>query len=1088
MSCGLLTTAIALLCSSSPVSLSPAALSPALEFNGAQQVPTSRAAAAAAAADNAAAQLVLWVNCDTGSDTAAGISTATALRSIARAQVLVRGRPASSAGALVNVAGLCSLSTPLEFTAADGGASASAPVIYRGLAGAVISGGRSPTHWTAAPWPGAPPTAVWSSEVTSFPIEIKSLRTSHGDWVQRSRWPRRVVGNYSTGWLALDASTSFNGPNTCPGACMGGPGVCSPNHIGPGTPPNNKIIPCWGGGFLNATNLGVDYTHTADGLSISTILPSPGTAITTTSSSTVLPTCKDAKPVNATYLSGIATKLETVGVGVAGLDACRALCCTDALCHGWTVAGIGSGTGGVMPPCVVGKPCCWLHGGPDVKKQSGCGACISATGWAPPPPPPVPPPPSPPGPPAPPPPPPPPPPLPPPPGPPPPHVPGYDWGPPTDLWVNSFSGDEKDCLNQIRPVSAVNFTGLNRVALVSSFWGAGVPNVSPNSQNPAQEGSGRFFLENVAAALEPGSFFVAGNCTPSQKHCGNKTGVVLFYWPAAGELPPDLPVRSPVAPVLFELMTVDNTSHIVFSNITFRDTSYAAEGGWNGVAGEPSDGAVRISNSTDIQIEASQFLAGIGGYAVRVGNWSTGIKVIGNLMAELGQGGVLLGNTNMNGIVPSSPQLPHNCEVSFNVMEDIGLMLKHVSGVGMRTARHNIIRHNRISRSPRYGISMTSWANADGSGWGQSDSNVLEFNIISDTALETNDVGAINFGGGGDANFSGLHSSPWNLNETVRYNNITRTVGAEARDGVHVCQGAKGGWGGEPRHLFAPDVPSDCGWATWSIYLDGGSPPAGGTSGVNIYQNIIDASTSGAVFVNGGGNVNITNNVILDGDSTQILIYSYNRAVDFGCPGTAINRNVFSFKATHERPVGTLKPVGAYGGFFLSPPQHSPGMCPISSTITGSDNNLFWNPTLGLSGTAAWPTMFGSVGVQGYTLAQWQASKLMAAGPMDRSSIIADPQFVDAAHGNYSLKETSPALTKLGFQPIPPINAPSRIVDTTRLRTDDTESTGPLARRSVSEPATRSWCAPHNMDYPRTTSPESPRIVVQHASTRSKWL
>lgn len=90
------------------------------------------------------------------------------------------------------------------------------------------------------------------------------------------------------------------------------------------------------------------------------------------------------------------------------------------------------------------------------------------------------------------------------------------------------------------------------------------------------------------------------------------------------------------------------------------------------------------------------------------------------------------------------------------------------------------------------------------------------------TCVETNDVGAINFGGGGDANFTGRYSSPWNLNETVRWNNITRTVGAEARDGVHVCRGAKGGWGGEPRRIFAPDAPSDCAWATWSIYLDGG--------------------------------------------------------------------------------------------------------------------------------------------------------------------------------------------------------------------------------------------------------------------------
>ena len=34
---------------------------------------------------------------------------------------------------------------------------------------------------------------------------------------------------------------------------------------------------------------------------------------------------------------------------------------------------------------------------------------------------------------------------------------------------------------------------------------------------------------------------------------------------------------------------------------------------------------------------------------------------------------------------------------------------------------------------------------------------------------------------------------------------------------------------------------------------------------MHIYGNIIDGSTSGGVFVNGGGNVTIENNIILDG-------------------------------------------------------------------------------------------------------------------------------------------------------------------------------------------------------------------------------
>jgi hypothetical protein len=110
---------------------------------------------------------------------------------------------------------------------------------------------------------------------------------------------------------------------------------------------------------------------------------------------------------------------------------------------------------------------------------------------------------------------------------------------------------------------------------------------------------------------------------------------------------------------------------------------------------------------------------------------------------------VLLGKTYYAGRKGPAPgEQPHHNTIAFNVMQDYGAILKHVAGVGMRTARANLVSHNRFLRSPRYGIAMTSWVNADGSGWGQSDSNVLEYNILDLMALETNDVGAINFGGG----------------------------------------------------------------------------------------------------------------------------------------------------------------------------------------------------------------------------------------------------------------------------------------------------------------------------------------------------
>ena len=43
----------------------------------------------------------------------------------------------------------------------------------------------------------------------------------------------------------------------------------------------------------------------------------------------------------------------------------------------------------------------------------------------------------------------------------------------------------------------------------------------------------------------------------------------------------------------------------------------------------------------------------------------------------------------------------------------------------------------------------------------------------------------------------------------------------------------------------------------------------------------------------------------------------------------------------------------------------------------------------------------------------------------DAHSIVADPLFMDAAAGDFRLQADSPAISKLGWQPIPPIVAPT---------------------------------------------------------------
>ena len=150
---------------------------------------------------------------------------------------------------------------------------------------------------------------------------------------------------------------------------------------------------------------------------------------------------------------------------------------------------------------------------------------------------------------------------------------------------------------------------------------------------------------------------------------------------------------------------------------------------------DPSCGSITchqlLNQTVDVTVEASQFGAGIGGHALRIGNFSRQVHVVGNLISGVGQGGVKLGHNIVDGAVPRNmtggvmEEEPHGCTVTHNVIEDIGLILKHVAGVALTAARGNLVAHNRIERSPRYGVSFLTWTNADGTGWGISRDNVM---------------------------------------------------------------------------------------------------------------------------------------------------------------------------------------------------------------------------------------------------------------------------------------------------------------------------------------------------------------------------
>ena len=107
--------------------------------------------------------------------------------------------------------------------------------------------------------------------------------------------------------------------------------------------------------------------------------------------------------------------------------------------------------------------------------------------------------------------------------------------------------------------------------------------------------------------------------------------------------------------------------------------------------------------------------------------------------------------------------------------------------------------------------------------------------------------GSILISGSGDASLVG-----WQLNNTLRYNKVTNVRGSSSSDGMHVCQGQ------------AVNETLGCRGITWAVYLDGAY------SGAQIYGNIFDGSSKGAMIINGGSSINFTNNIVLSAKTYNI--------------------------------------------------------------------------------------------------------------------------------------------------------------------------------------------------------------------------
>lgn len=223
----------------------------------------------------------------------------------------------------------------------------------------------------------------------------------------------------------------------------------------------------------------------------------------------------------------------------------------------------------------------------------------------------------------------------------------------------------------------------------------------------------------------------------------------------------------------------------------------------------PWDGnAVVVKGGSGARVAGNRFA--LVGTAVMLDGASR-TEVSGNRMEHLGRSGVVL-----------APGSSDN-RILANRISDIGEVRFFSGGVMGAGIRNTLIAHNDIRRSARYGVSIKNWnpqtVNSD---------NTIEFNRIRDTARQTADAGAIEM----------LGRSGNDTRSFVRFNDI-RDTGGLATD-------AQGRW------LVR--------YKGFGIYLDDM------TSGVTVQGNLLENTGMAAIFLHGGDNNRVADNVTLMND------------------------------------------------------------------------------------------------------------------------------------------------------------------------------------------------------------------------------
>ncbi|AEE97817.1 OmpL47-type beta-barrel domain-containing protein [Mahella australiensis] len=234
----------------------------------------------------------------------------------------------------------------------------------------------------------------------------------------------------------------------------------------------------------------------------------------------------------------------------------------------------------------------------------------------------------------------------------------------------------------------------------------------------------RYFLKGALELLDqPGEFYL------------DKTNGVLYYWPKGLEAGKQIDDLNIVAPKVKRIIQVKGSSEVApANNIQFEGLTL------NTTNGPANEGAIYIQNGKNISVKDCKIYS-TGGSAIQMRGWAQGNTVYGNNIHDIGFNGV----EASSGTAFSSKYINKSNRIENNHIYSVGRLIGHGVGVLLYMSGDNIVAHNKIHDTPRFGIQFGGeWPETligrTIDGIAVTKDNVFDFEHTRDNKVEYNDV------------------------------------------------------------------------------------------------------------------------------------------------------------------------------------------------------------------------------------------------------------------------------------------------------------------------------------------------------------